>query len=35
MGKPGLRVVRILEAATESMKKQGQLVELNIAGVAV
>ncbi|BAU05247.1 MULTISPECIES: Gfo/Idh/MocA family protein [Fischerella] len=34
-GQAGLRVVRILEAATESMKKQGQLVELNIAGVAV
>lgn len=34
-GQAGLRVVRILEAATESMKKQGQLVELNIAEVAV
>jgi predicted dehydrogenase len=31
-GQAGLRVVRILEAATQSMKKQGQLVELNLAG---
>ncbi|MBK1989752.1 Gfo/Idh/MocA family oxidoreductase [Sphaerospermopsis aphanizomenoides BCCUSP55] len=28
-GKAGLRVVKILEAATESMKHQGKLVELN------
>jgi len=34
-GEAGLRVVRILEAATESLKKQGQLVELNLAEVAV
>lgn len=33
-GQAGLRVVRILEAATESMRKQGQLVELNLAQVA-
>lgn len=33
-GQAGLRVVRILEAATESMRKQGQLVELNWAQVA-
>jgi predicted dehydrogenase len=33
-GTAGLRVVRILEAATESMKKQGRLVELNLAEVA-
>ena len=33
-GQAGLRVVRILEAATESMRKQGQLVELNLAEVA-
>jgi predicted dehydrogenase len=31
-GQAGLRVVRILEAATQSMKQQGQLVELNLAG---
>jgi predicted dehydrogenase len=31
-GQAGLRVVRILEAATQSMKKQGQLVELNLVG---
>lgn len=29
-GQAGLRVVRILEAATESMKKQGQSVELKL-----
>ncbi len=33
-GQAGLHVVKILEAATLSMKKQGQLVELNVAGVA-
>jgi predicted dehydrogenase len=33
-GKAGLDVVRILEAATQSMQKQGRLVELNLAGVA-
>ena len=33
-GQAGLRVVRILEAATESMRKQGKLIELDIAGVA-
>lgn len=33
-GEAGLRVVRILEAATQSMKKQGELVELNITRVA-
>ncbi|MBX9255268.1 Gfo/Idh/MocA family oxidoreductase [Desmonostoc muscorum CCALA 125] len=32
-GEAGLRVVRILEAATQSLKKQGQLIELNTAGV--
>jgi predicted dehydrogenase len=32
-GTAGLRVVKILEAATQSMKKQGQLVELDLAGV--
>ncbi|MBW4636973.1 MAG: Gfo/Idh/MocA family oxidoreductase [Gloeocapsa sp. UFS-A4-WI-NPMV-4B04] len=32
-GEAGLRVVRILEAATQSMKKQGGLVELDIARV--
>ncbi|HEY9848471.1 MAG TPA: Gfo/Idh/MocA family oxidoreductase [Leptolyngbyaceae cyanobacterium] len=33
-GQVGLRVVRILEAATQSMKNQGQLVPLNLAEVA-
>ena len=33
-GEAGLRVVRILEAATQSMKKQGRLVELDLAEVA-
>jgi predicted dehydrogenase len=33
-GKAGLRVVRILEAATQSLKKQGRLIELNVAEVA-
>ncbi|BAY66046.1 oxidoreductase domain protein [Calothrix brevissima NIES-22] len=33
-GEAGLRVVRILEAASQSLKKQGRLVELNIAEVA-
>ena len=32
-GQAGLRVVRILEAATESMKQQGQLVKLEKVGV--
>jgi predicted dehydrogenase len=34
-GEAGLQVVRILEAATQSLKKQGQLVELNLVEVAV
>jgi predicted dehydrogenase len=33
-GETGLRVVRILEAATESMQKQGRLVELDVMEVA-
>jgi predicted dehydrogenase len=33
-GHAGLRVVRILEAATESLKKQGQLIEIDLAKVA-
>lgn len=33
-GEAGLRVVRILEAATQSLKKQGRLVELDLAEVA-
>jgi len=33
-GEAGLRIVRILEAATQSLKKQGQLIELNLAEVA-
>jgi predicted dehydrogenase len=33
-GQAGLRVVRILEAATQSLKQQGRLVELNLAEVA-
>lgn len=33
-GNVGLQVVKILEAATESMKKQGRLIELNVAEVA-
>lgn len=33
-GKVGLRVVKILEAATQSMKNQGQLVEMNLGEVA-
>jgi predicted dehydrogenase len=32
-GEAGLRVVKILEAATKSMKEQGRLVELDLAGV--
>ncbi len=31
-GRAGLRVVRILEAATQSMNKRGQPVELNVRG---
>lgn len=34
-GEAGLRVVRILEAATQSMKRQGRLVELDLATVAL
>ena len=34
-GEAGLRVVRILEAATESMKQQGKLIELDMVRVAV
>jgi predicted dehydrogenase len=34
-GEAGLRVVKILEAATQSVKKQGQLVELTPMEVAV
>jgi predicted dehydrogenase len=33
-GEAGLQVVRILEAATQSMKKQGRLIELGTAKVA-
>ncbi|MBE8986230.1 Gfo/Idh/MocA family protein [Nostoc sp. LEGE 12450] len=33
-GEAGLRVVRILEAATQSLKQQGRLIELNVAEVA-
>jgi predicted dehydrogenase len=33
-GTAGLQVVKILEAATQSMKNQGRLVELNVAEVA-
>ncbi|BAY97593.1 oxidoreductase domain protein [Tolypothrix tenuis PCC 7101] len=33
-GEAGLRIVRILEAATQSMKQQGRLIELNLAEVA-
>lgn len=33
-GEAGLRVVKILEAATHSLKKQGRLIELNVAEVA-
>ncbi|OBQ41008.1 MAG: oxidoreductase [Anabaena sp. MDT14b] len=33
-GEAGLRVVRILEAATQSIKQQGRLIELNLAEVA-
>jgi len=33
-GVAGLRVVRILEAATQSLKQQGRLIELNLAEVA-
>ncbi|MFH7024944.1 MAG: Gfo/Idh/MocA family protein [Heteroscytonema crispum UTEX LB 1556] len=33
-GEAGLRIVRILEAATQSMKKQGRLIELDLAEVA-
>jgi predicted dehydrogenase len=32
-GKAGLRIVRILEAATQSMKQQGRLVELDLVGI--
>ena len=32
-GVAGLRVVRILEAATQSMAQQGQVVELELAGI--
>jgi predicted dehydrogenase len=28
-GAAGLQIVRILEAATQSLKQQGQLIELN------
>jgi predicted dehydrogenase len=34
-GEAGLRVVRILEAATQSIKQQGRLVQLDLAKVAV
>jgi predicted dehydrogenase len=34
-GQAGLRVVRILEAATESLQQQGRLIELDLAKVAV
>jgi predicted dehydrogenase len=33
-GEAGLRVVRILEAATQSIEQQGRLIELNLAEVA-
>lgn len=33
-GEAGLQVVKILEAATQSMKKQGGLVELDVARIA-
>ncbi|OKH53121.1 oxidoreductase [Calothrix sp. HK-06] len=33
-GEAGLQIVRILEAATQSMKKQGRLVELDLMKVA-
>ncbi|GAB4341864.1 MAG: Gfo/Idh/MocA family oxidoreductase [Leptolyngbyaceae cyanobacterium] len=33
-GEAGMRVVKILEAATQSIKKQGRLVELDMAGIA-
>lgn len=33
-GEAGLRVVRILEAATQSIKQQGRLVELDLAEIA-
>ncbi|KYC37755.1 oxidoreductase [Scytonema hofmannii PCC 7110] len=33
-GEVGLQIVRILEAASESMKRQGRLVELDLARVA-
>ena len=33
-GEAGLRIVKSLEAANQSMKKQGQLVELNLAEVS-
>jgi predicted dehydrogenase len=33
-GEAGLRVVRILEAATQSLNKQGRLIELNLTEVA-
>ncbi|WP_341524667.1 Gfo/Idh/MocA family oxidoreductase [Nostoc sp. UHCC 0302] len=34
-GEAGLQTVKILEAATQSIKQRGQLVELNLAEVAV
>ena len=34
-GEAGLRIVKILEAANQSMKKKGQLVELNLAEVSL
>ncbi|MEA5566108.1 Gfo/Idh/MocA family oxidoreductase [Anabaena sp. UHCC 0399] len=34
-GEAGLQIVKILEAATQSLKQQGKLIELNTAGVAV
>lgn len=34
-GEAGLRIVKILEAATKSMEKQGQMVEIDLAGVRV
>jgi predicted dehydrogenase len=34
-GEAGLQIVRILEAATQSMKQQGRLIELDTAKVAV
>ncbi|MFM2061641.1 MAG: hypothetical protein RLZZ507_1311 [Cyanobacteriota bacterium] len=34
-GEAGLRVIRILEAATQSIKQQGRLIELDLAKVAL